>query len=615
MHKIIEDFNEKASFKDENEANVIRQRLERFVNNILAEVEKRDERFQTSLIQSGSVYEGVKVHKPDEFDFMIRINSLSNKPFFLPCDKGDGYVKLVTEDDEWIDFKDDEGFFNPNKLCRHFKKLINESLNFAEVPEGLNIMTTDDALLEGAWGPVYSNVLGNSRADDNPFDVMYSETHGPATTLYITWNGGSTYSDLTISVDLTLSLEYDISKLPVQLSKLPRSVEKGLQDTGFHVVPAGFDTWRISFSMIEKQILSRSPDGFKACYRVLKITRDTISEELGLDPSLVPSYIFKTVLQSQLFAVARDCWKRENWPDIINHVLDVTIQGVMRVEINSFFLSRYNLLSKSDHENNLKQCILEEMITRVQGLKMKHTPQDVTEAKRQVRVLELIDLFEYVVFAAAGGKDPTALWNKMFVNIGNIPGSRKFGWFWNQITDLKSTSLDEEAYKMLCQMWRHVESTVQHLRTSLQGNLSLLALKFYMRLCEKKKEFEQKNNVKQLKPIKQISIQQMAQELFEDIADSYLEEKNSSWSNLHKAVPSTHKPSGLFKDVADQTVNAGSEKGLAMFKHRIKGHLNMVPESALIRLTAHFVGQIIYYARDMLSRKLEYITIPELDLD
>ena len=160
------------------------------------------------------------------------------------------------EDDEWIVFKDDEGFFNPNKLCRHFKKLINESLNFVEVPEGLNIMTTDDAPLEGAWGPVLSNVLGNSSADNNPFDLMYSETHGPATTLYITWNGGSTYSDLTISVDLTLSLEYDISKLPVQLSKLPRSVEQGLQHTGFHVVPADLTSGASPFQRLRNTFLS-----------------------------------------------------------------------------------------------------------------------------------------------------------------------------------------------------------------------------------------------------------------------------------------------------------------------------------------------------------------------
>ena len=80
-------------------------------------------------------------------------------------------------------------------------------------------------------------------------------------------------------------------------------------------------------------------------------------------------------------------------------------------------------------------------------------------------------------------------------------------------------------------------------------------------------------------------------------------------------VPSTHKPSGLFKDVADQTVNTSREKGLAMFKHRMKDHLKTVPESALIRFTAHYVGQVIYYAQEMLSRKLEYITIPEQDLD
>ena len=164
----------------------------------------------------------------------------------------------------------------------------------------------------------------------------------------------------------------------------------------------------------------------------------------------------------------------------------------MRVEINSFFLSRYNLLSKSDHENNLGTMHLGRNDYQDSGLEDEAHTSNVIDAKRQVRVLELIDLFGYVVFATAGGKDPTALWNKMFVNIGNIPGSRKFGWFWNQITNLKSTSLDEEAYKMFCQMWRHVESTFQHLRTSLQGNLSLLALKFYMRLCEKKRNLSKK---------------------------------------------------------------------------------------------------------------------------
>ena len=89
MSEIVERFEKKAIFEDKREAALIREKLERFVGNILAEVEKRDKRFQSTLIQSGSVYEGVKVRRPDEFDFMIRIDSLTDKPLFQPCDKGE----------------------------------------------------------------------------------------------------------------------------------------------------------------------------------------------------------------------------------------------------------------------------------------------------------------------------------------------------------------------------------------------------------------------------------------------------------------------------------------------------------------------------------------------
>ena len=139
MSEIVERFEKKAIFEDEREAALIREKLERFVANILAEVEKRDKRFQSTLIQSGSVYEGVKVCRPDEFDFMIRIDSLTDKPLFHPCDKGEGYTKLVLDEQEWEDFKDEDGFFNPNLLSRFFKKLVNASLSDAALPGGLAI--------------------------------------------------------------------------------------------------------------------------------------------------------------------------------------------------------------------------------------------------------------------------------------------------------------------------------------------------------------------------------------------------------------------------------------------------------------------------------------------
>ena len=615
MAEIADHFERKARFENQSEAELIREKLERLVINILSLVENRDRRFQSTLIKSGSVYEGVKVGKPDEFDFMIRINSLTDRASFHPCDKGEGYVKLDLNEPDWNEFKDEEGFFNPNRLCRHFKKLVNESLSDTEVPDGLRIQRASRELLDSSWGPVFSDLLGNSSGQENPSGVMYSETHGPATTLYIDWEGGESYRGVNISVDLTLSLEYPSSKLPFQLAMLSQEVDVIFQRSGFHVVPAGFDVWRISFSMAEKEVLFTSPEGFKACYRVLKIVRDDVSESLGLDASLVPSYMFKTILVSQLCTTPGHHWEKHLWSQRIIQTLDLVLQGVKREEIQSFFIPKYNLLSGRDHENKLRQFIVEEMLNQMKGLEMAHTLESARETKRQIRVLEMVDLLEYVISSILSGKDPTALWNKMFVNIGNVPGSRKFGWFWNQFTDLNTTELDEDAYKRLLEIWSFVEDGFKQLLATLQGELNVLAQKFYIRTCEKKKKFELDHRELSQRQVKQIPIHQLASELFEDIAECYIEEENSSWANLHKAIPPEFTPTGFFRDVVDLTEREGSHKGLSLFKHRMKGYLLWVPEKYFINLTVGFAGQIIWHTKDILTQKLDYITIPELDLD
>ena len=323
------------------------------------------------------MYEGVKVCHPDEFDFMIRIDSLTDKPSFHSCDKGEGYAKLVLDEHGWEEFKDDEGFFNPNLLSRYFKRLAKESLSDAEVPEGLVIQRTNKNLVKQSWWPVYSDVLGNSDGQENPSGVIYSETHGPATTLDIGWQGGSSYKDLEIKVDLTPSLDCRISKLPVQLAKLPREMNTILQQCGFHVVPAGLDIWRISFSMAEKNVLVSSPDDFKVCYRVLKVARDEISERMGWSPSLVPSYMLKTVLLSELIMTDRHLWEKDFWSQRIVHTLDLVLQGVTQERIRNFFIPNHNLLAVADHENKLRLCVVEDMLNLMKGLELAYTPEVV----------------------------------------------------------------------------------------------------------------------------------------------------------------------------------------------------------------------------------------------
>ena len=118
MSEILENFEAKAKFQDESEAELIRDKLETLINNILADVGKRDPRFQNTLVKSGSVYEETKVCQPNEFDFMVKITPLTDKPLILQssCAKNDGYVQLFLEEDHWKDFRDRKGCFSPYLL-------------------------------------------------------------------------------------------------------------------------------------------------------------------------------------------------------------------------------------------------------------------------------------------------------------------------------------------------------------------------------------------------------------------------------------------------------------------------------------------------------------------
>lgn len=95
MAEIVDRFEKKTRFENESEAKLIRQKLDQFITNSTF---WRDKRFQSNLIQIGSVYEGVNVCRPDEFDLMIRIDSLINKTLFHTCYKGKGYVRLLLDE-------------------------------------------------------------------------------------------------------------------------------------------------------------------------------------------------------------------------------------------------------------------------------------------------------------------------------------------------------------------------------------------------------------------------------------------------------------------------------------------------------------------------------------
>ena len=619
----MERFEEKGRLINESEAELIRERLEILVNNIVTQMEKHDSRFQCTLVKSGSVYEGTKVCEPNEFDFMVKITPLTDKPSILQssCARDDGYVQLSLEEDQWKYFRDEKGFFSPYLLSRHFKKLIMESICDVETPEGLSIYRAPQDESEGSLWLLYRGILCNN-GEENAAGVTYSETHGPSTTLDIHWKGGTTYDNLKVNVDLTPAIDLPISSLPVQpitdvRPEVQPKLQGILQKTGFHVVPAGFDEWRISFSKAEKEILATSPDGFKACYKVLKVLRDDVSKNLGLRTSLLPSYLFKTVLLSQLFTKDVHAWEKEFRSQMIIDVLELVLQAIKQEKLPNFFIPSSLLLSKA-HENRLRECLAEDMLNEVKGSKMANSLMDVEEKKQQVKILQLIELLEYIFSCVKDEENPTNVWKMMFANIDSVPGSRtaseKFDVSWIDIIDVTVTELRPAAYRNLKKIWNILEAFVPRLLASLRDEETQLAQIYQFFILEKMKRFEAEQPHLSKEEVPQIRACELVSDwIFVHVVEKYMDNDNTTLSSTHKILPLEFclPDDSPLQVIADIAMEKGSKEALAIFEKVLNEYLSGIPEESIIKAVVYFIKETFLHSKEALKLELDHITIPE----
>ena len=71
-----------------------------------------------------------------------------------------------------------------------------------------------------------------------------------------------------ITSECRLDTSYGLAHIQASCSTNRSKKIQGIpQKTRFYAVPAGFDEWRISFSMAGREILATSHDGFKAGYK------------------------------------------------------------------------------------------------------------------------------------------------------------------------------------------------------------------------------------------------------------------------------------------------------------------------------------------------------------
>lgn len=315
--------------------------VETFVNNLLKCIGKLEGRFISTVIPSGSFYEGTKVTAPDEFDFMAEIQVLS---FRGACSV------------HWHSGFPGRPIVKPHPFLAYtlFSDLIHGSSGLSSgrffnafertLLSALDVMDP----LPACWGP--SIKIGHK---------------GPSVTLVLTWNGRK-YRKLDISIDITPAIKFfhwpqwtDISATTTTcLGAAKESYSKTLKEKvtklGFHVV-AVTPLWRASFSVAEMHILkSFSPDSNRlTCYRCAKYFRD---QHKG-DNFVLTSYVLKTGFLFELEKFPDEkFWSNEELFARLDGMMKHLLREAKEEVLGSYFVSSFSV-SKSEMEDILPHAI------------------------------------------------------------------------------------------------------------------------------------------------------------------------------------------------------------------------------------------------------------------
>ena len=412
------------------EISLIQRRVRKVINAILLEVWRENPFFKTTLINSGSFYEGTKVGKPDEFDFFIQLDAFSSPEDVnfkeLPCST----VCVIPSKSacENVRFA-----FTDREYGSHYMPLFDlsdfEWKRTIKTPF-FNIFNSKAKDFE-AYG---MKVVLPYEGDDIVKAPLPLWKHGPAYALLLEWNGGESdlYKGMKISVDLTLAvrinskstlrgLEFDspsgrvlksvLDSLPYFLAvgsyKDPLSEEhpdyfKKEEEQHPGLRPINF-VLRCSQSSFEQLLFVQefgSDSGQSKCLRLLKVLRDMmfpdaeLSAETGktdkIEDSklaywicvaddfsneadkLISSYVLKTlVLYEWQKNTDAELWTGSNLTQRLISILQDLVRRLKGKKLTSFFYSDYSLFKKDslDVDFSNAAAIIQILVDRLVSFK------------------------------------------------------------------------------------------------------------------------------------------------------------------------------------------------------------------------------------------------------
>ncbi|VDI31626.1 Hypothetical predicted protein [Mytilus galloprovincialis] len=285
MNYLLESYHIRSQ-KNNSEVDSVTFEVNNLVTSLCTHIGKYDSRFEMSVFPSGSMAEGTKIDRPNEFDFMLCLDKLNDITDIVMADNSmkNGFASLKFKDipdiDEYLSFTDADGYFLPVLFLRLFSEYLKRALNEPHL-----------------WkeGNLYFNVK-------NKFTIRHEK---PVFTFGVYWFG-SVYKQLKISIDLVPAVykrgwwptNIDVDKIPLvspdikaagcflilQTKKLKISVDNS------HCISQTCNTedndvdlakkrmLRISAAPAEICLMKSLPNKFRQAYVLAKILKNVCPE-------------------------------------------------------------------------------------------------------------------------------------------------------------------------------------------------------------------------------------------------------------------------------------------------------------------------------------------------
>ncbi|XP_076830960.1 cyclic GMP-AMP synthase isoform X4 [Brachyhypopomus gauderio] len=343
-HRILQDTLEKLKIKKQErcESTKCVNEIEKIISEHLKK--NLDWCKEISLLKTGSHYENVKICQPDEFDVMLTI----------PVERVE------------VQHFGEEGAFYSVAMKRQ-KHPLNRFLNED------NTIKASEMLAE-----FRDKVKEVVPTIPHEIEVERKRKGCPAVTLEVKQNRKK------ISIDFVLSLEVNKSSWPSFTANgfmvdnwLGKKVKQDLKRKQFYLVPkyegigsaekegvVAKDTWRISFSHVEKIILNDHGASKtccqkgsaaccrKPCLKLLKYLLQRLTEDHPKEMSKFCSYHAKTALLHACATRVKDSeWAADQLSHCFQLLLEDFEKHLRRKELHNFFIPSHNLLESTDKKS------------------------------------------------------------------------------------------------------------------------------------------------------------------------------------------------------------------------------------------------------------------------